>query len=196
MHIGERKSVRDRETKRERQREKKRKKTHIDELGRLLVSHDRHDWHRTILHAPLKTCAHLTTHTWHHIHQHIRFMAAARVVEINRRIKRDRVDNGSVRQWENAAKKFRFPFSGYIQTECDLLEPIIILKLVLILSYRWKRKKKEANVSFPFWCNDIWCDDLITFAVRCSIPWSKILLISKFDLDCNNRRKILKVWIF
>ena len=45
--MREKKSVRDRETKRERhrerEREKKEKKTHIDELGRLLVSHDRHD---------------------------------------------------------------------------------------------------------------------------------------------------------
>lgn len=95
-------------------------------------------------------------------------MAAARVVEINRRIKRDRVDNGSVRRWENAAKKFRFPFSGYIQTECDLLEPIIILKLVLILSYRWKKKKKKRTFLSLM---QRYCDDLITFAVRCSIPW-------------------------
>ena len=46
--MREKKSVRDRQTKRERHSErerekKKKKKTHIDELGRLLVSHDRHD---------------------------------------------------------------------------------------------------------------------------------------------------------
>lgn len=75
-------------------------------------------------------------------------MAAARVVEINRRIKRDRVDNGSVRRWENAAKKFRFPFSGYIQTECDLLEPIIILKRIDI-KLQMKKKRKRSERFFP-----------------------------------------------